>query len=155
MKRKICDYYLDERNDWVAVLDCYHGQHVRHKPPFTNRPWVESEAGRAEKIGLVLDCVRCDRFEFPEGLVSYQQTPAFTGQTVPAGLLKDHSTKSGTWGLIKVIEGCLVYRAGDHVQRINAGEQGVVVPEMLHSVTPEGPVLFYVEFFRKSQSTGK
>lgn len=149
MKRKICSYYLDERDDWVALLDCHHGQHVRNNPPFTNRPWVESESGRASKLGMELDCVRCDRFEFPEGLVGYKQTPEFNELTVPAGLLKDHATKGGTWGLIKVKQGCLIYRAVNHEQRVYAGEHGVVVPEMLHSVTPEGQVLFAVEFFRK------
>ena len=27
-------------HDWVAELECGHTQHVRHDPPWTNRPWV-------------------------------------------------------------------------------------------------------------------
>lgn len=151
MKRKICDYYLDELDDWVAVLDCHHGQHVRHKPPFTNRPWVETEAGRAEKIGMALDCVRCDRFEFPEGLVSYKSTPEFTEDSIPAGLLKAHSTKVGTWGMIRIKEGQLAYRAQGTSQILDSDHPGVVVPEMLHEIAPNGVVRFYVEFYGKPQ----
>ncbi len=65
MKRTIVDYYKDENKDWVAELDCCHGQHVRHKPPFINRPWVEQQAGRDAMLGEELNCVRCDRLEWP------------------------------------------------------------------------------------------
>ncbi|MDA0978297.1 MAG: DUF3565 domain-containing protein [Proteobacteria bacterium] len=113
MKRQICGYDKDDRGDWIARLDCGHGQHVRHKPPFTNRPWVETADGRAGKLGAELDCVRCDRFEFPEDLTSYRRTPDFDETSIPAGLLKDHSTKTGTWGLIRVQSGELQYTAGE------------------------------------------
>lgn len=65
MKRKITGYHLDEHDDWVAELDCGHGQHVRHQPPFFNRPWTQTEEGRASMLGIQLDCVRCDRGEPP------------------------------------------------------------------------------------------
>ena len=60
MNRKIIGYHLDEFNDWVAELDCRHNQHVRHKPPFINRPWVISEQGRLDKLGMELNCLKCD-----------------------------------------------------------------------------------------------
>jgi tellurite methyltransferase len=60
MKRKIIGFHQDKQQDWIADLECSHGQHVRHKPPFFNRPWVESEAGRAGMLGAELDCVLCD-----------------------------------------------------------------------------------------------
>tara|TARA_R110002072_G_scaffold36301_4_gene107011 strand:- start:2007 stop:2480 length:474 start_codon:yes stop_codon:yes gene_type:complete len=148
MLRKICGYHKDERDDWVAELDCAHGQHVRHNPPFTNRPWVETESGRAERLGFELDCVRCDRFEFPDGLTYYNHSPEFTEATIPASLQKDHSTKTGTWGLIKVKEGHLTYIAGEHKRELSPTQDGVVVPNMLHSVSANGPVNFCVEFYR-------
>ncbi len=151
MNRKICGFYKDEDDDWVAMLACHHGQHVRNNPPFTNRPWVESAEGRAEKLGVELNCVRCDRFEFPDGLALYKQTPEFSESSIPAGLLRDHSTKTGTWGLIKVREGQLHYTAGDHQQVVDESEAGVVVPNMLHSVAPVAQVRFCVEFYRKEE----
>lgn len=60
MKRKITGYHLDEENDWVAELECHHGQHVRHQPPFVNRPWVITTKGRNSMIGIQLDCLKCD-----------------------------------------------------------------------------------------------
>ena len=63
MKQKITGFHLDEENDWVAELVCYHGQHVRHKPPFINRPWVVSETGRNSKLGHELNCLKCDQGE--------------------------------------------------------------------------------------------
>ena len=66
MKQPIIGYHRDEVNDWVAELACGHNQHVRHRPPFINRPWVESAAGREAMLGHRLDCKKCDRQEPPD-----------------------------------------------------------------------------------------
>jgi hypothetical protein len=60
MKQPIVAYHQDEHGDWVAELGCDHFQHVRHDPPWQLRPWVLSEKGRAEKIGMELNCKKCD-----------------------------------------------------------------------------------------------
>jgi hypothetical protein len=44
----------------VAELECGHTQHVRHDPPWVNRPWVTSAEGRAGMLGFRLDCRLCD-----------------------------------------------------------------------------------------------
>ena len=59
--RAITGFRHDDAGDWVAELACGHAQHVRHKPPFTLRPWVLTDEGRAAKLGTELDCVLCDR----------------------------------------------------------------------------------------------
>jgi hypothetical protein len=38
MQRKIIGFHQDEEQDWVADLECGHQQHVRHTPPWLNRP---------------------------------------------------------------------------------------------------------------------
>ncbi|WP_111497102.1 MULTISPECIES: DUF3565 domain-containing protein [Marinobacter] len=63
MQRHVTAFYRDDEGDWVARLDCGHGQHMRHRPPFINRPWVTSEAGRRAHLGDRLDCLKCDRAE--------------------------------------------------------------------------------------------
>lgn len=63
MQRDIVGFRRDEEGDWVAVLACGHGQHVRHKPPFINRPWVLTAAGRRAHLGQTLECLKCDRGE--------------------------------------------------------------------------------------------
>ncbi|WP_448563375.1 DUF3565 domain-containing protein [Thalassotalea ganghwensis] len=60
MQQAITGYHLDEEQHWVAELACGHNQHVRHQPPFINRPWVITEKGRSEKLGMLLKCKKCD-----------------------------------------------------------------------------------------------
>jgi hypothetical protein len=66
MHQKITGFHKDEQKDWVAELECRHTQHIRHKPPWTNRPWVLSEDGRRQHLGALLDCLKCDRNEQPD-----------------------------------------------------------------------------------------
>lgn len=63
MKSSIAAYHKDEEDHWVAELACGHNQHVRHVPPWTIRPWVETSSGRESKLGFLLDCKKCDRKE--------------------------------------------------------------------------------------------
>ena len=60
MQQPITDYLQDEENHWVAKLACGHNQHVRHNPPLVSRPWVLTHAGRDAKIGVLLNCKKCD-----------------------------------------------------------------------------------------------
>ncbi len=60
MRRAIIGYHKDDEGHWVADLACGHTQHLRHIPPFIERPWVTTAAGRREKLGVELDCVDCD-----------------------------------------------------------------------------------------------
>jgi tellurite resistance-related uncharacterized protein len=93
--------------------------------------------------------------ELPPGLEAYRRTPEFSEVSVPKGLLQEHSTKAGVWGLIRVVEGQLLYRITDHrrvstERLLGAGDApGVVEPEILHRVEPKGRVRFFVEFFRE------
>ncbi|HAH50268.1 MAG TPA: DUF3565 domain-containing protein [Balneola sp.] len=61
MKRAIVGFHKDEKDDWVAELECGHQQHVRHNPPWQIREWVTTEAGRTKKIGNFLFCKECTR----------------------------------------------------------------------------------------------
>ena len=60
MKQPITGYHVDHENHWVAELKCGHGQHVRHDPPWQERDWVTTAAGRTSRLGQELNCVRCD-----------------------------------------------------------------------------------------------
>ena len=90
-------------------------------------------------------------------LAPYKQTATFTEGTIPAGLLKEHSTKEGVWGLIHVEEGKLRYVVADP-RRAPADAiltpdmaPGVVEPTILHWVEPIGAVKFHVQFLRNPQ----
>ena len=87
----------------------------------------------------------------PQGLENYKSTPQFSEATVPAGLLKAHQTKAGTWGKIVILSGELRYRilepeVEEHV--LSADRYGVVEPTILHEVSPIGAVTFRVDFYR-------
>jgi hypothetical protein len=60
VKQPIVGYHRDEEGHWVAELGCGHGQHVRHDPPWQVREWVTTPEGRASRLGVELECVRCD-----------------------------------------------------------------------------------------------
>lgn len=90
----------------------------------------------------------------PSGLHPYKRTPTFTEASIPPGLLADHSTKDGVWGLIHIEEGQLRYLITDPrreaEERIltNGGAPGIVEPTIVHHVAPLGPVRFHVEFLK-------
>jgi hypothetical protein len=54
MQQPITGYFQDEENHWVAKLAC------GHNPPLVSRPWVLTQAGRDEKLGVLLGCKKCD-----------------------------------------------------------------------------------------------
>ena len=60
MEQKIVGFEVDDAGDWVALLACGHRQHVRHKPPFQERPWTLTALGRASRVGTPLNCRLCD-----------------------------------------------------------------------------------------------
>jgi hypothetical protein len=66
MERAIVGFDRDDVGDWVAMLACGHRQHVRHRPPWQERPWVLTPEGRQGRLGTPLNCVLCDE-EFEEG----------------------------------------------------------------------------------------
>jgi hypothetical protein len=59
LPRRIIGFHQDEEQQWVAELECGHTQHVRHDPPWQVREWVTTPEGRASRIGMELDCVKC------------------------------------------------------------------------------------------------
>ncbi|QOY92777.1 DUF1971 domain-containing protein [Massilia sp. UMI-21] len=89
--------------------------------------------------------------DLPPKLVHYKTTPLFDGASVPAGLLRNHTTAAGVWGRIVVHEGCLRYlieapAAEEHL--LVPGAPGIVEPQVPHHVALHGPVRFCVEFYR-------
>ncbi len=150
--RHITGFHRDDEGDWVAELDCLHTQHVRHRPPFQDRPWVLTEAGRAERLGSDLDCPLCDRAELPEGLVVERTAGPFDETTVPAGLLRAHRLPAGTWGRLRVLESSVDFWIDSDPpveRRLDAGQTQPIPPEVSHELRPTGPVQLIVDFLRR------
>jgi tellurite resistance-related uncharacterized protein len=88
--------------------------------------------------------------QLPPDVTSYKRTPEFSESTVPKGLTRAHNTKEGTWALINVLEGELIYRILEPVFEeifLNSKLPGVVEPTCKHEVEPKGKVRFFVEFY--------
>ena len=88
----------------------------------------------------------------PENLEPYRRTPLFNTMSVPKGLLREHSTKPGVWGVITVLEGRLRYviPSRDEQCILEPERPGIVEPAVVHRVEPLGEVSFFVEFFREA-----
>lgn len=61
MERTIRGFHRDEDGEWVADLSCGHSQHMRHDPPWRERPWTQTASGREARIGTVITCRQCDK----------------------------------------------------------------------------------------------
>ena len=95
----------------------------------------------------------------PNDVVKYSQVPGkdrgvFKTDTIPKGLLKEHTTKAGTWGVINVNKGQLEYKiTGDpeNIRTFQLGPErkGIIRPQEFHQVRALSTDLeFVVEFYR-------
>ncbi|MGD8863410.1 MAG: DUF3565 domain-containing protein [Myxococcales bacterium] len=147
----IVDYHRDEDGVWVADLDCGHGRHIRHQPPFQNAAWVTTAAGRTEKLGAPLPCVLCRMPRMPPCARVYRSTPTYDARSVPAGLLRRHTLAAGTWGRIQVHTGRVAYvleDEGDLTLVLRPGVPGTVAPERPHHIEPQPGAELHVDFLR-------
>jgi len=109
--------------------------------------------------GMRSTFIKMKMASLPNNVVKYSQVPSgsrksFTRTTIPKGLLRQHNTKEGTWGVINLSSGRLRYTVdeGPHagVYNLDANTNGIIEPQVHHSVAPidEEDVDFVVEFYR-------
>ena len=60
MTSSIVGFHADAEGHWVAELACGHNQHMRHDPPWQNRPWVLTVEGRRQFVGTEIRCTQCE-----------------------------------------------------------------------------------------------
>lgn len=151
MQRAIVSFRRDDEGDWVAGLECGHRQHVRHRPPFRLRPWVEDPEGRQSRIGTPLDCPLCDRAEVPEGLEPARTTATCHQDSLPPALLREHRVPPGMWGVLRVHSGAirLVLTGKPGTARVlGAGAHQGIPPGLPHRLERIGPVALTIDFLR-------
>jgi tellurite methyltransferase len=149
MERMITAFHSDEAGDWVAELSCGHNQHVRHRPPFQNRPWVVDPVGRESRIGTPIECALCERAEIPGDLRFVRSSPEWDERSVPARLLRSRRLAEGTWGRITVAHGRLRFSAATqptYERVLGRGDDQGVPPDIEHRVEPVGSVRFSIDF---------
>jgi tellurite resistance-related uncharacterized protein len=147
--RHISGFHQDDDGGWVAELSCLHGQHIRHRPPFQNRPWVLTDAGRQEHLGTDIDYPLCDRAEVPAGLVVTRTAGPFDQDTLPPALRKDHVVGEGRWGCLRVVEGEVGFVMATQPaleRQLTAGDRQAIPPGVPHHLVVDGPAVVAVDF---------
>lgn len=86
----------------------------------------------------------------------YKSTPVFDQNTLPGALRKEHRTKAGVWGIIRVLEGRLRYLVLDPPSDtvLDQGNPGYVLPDQPHQVEPLGEMRMQVEFYDHDPAAG-
>lgn len=82
---------------------------------------------------------------------AYKSTPVFNEATLPQTLQEAHNTKAGTWGLLELIAGEIIYvieESGNN-RHMKAGDTQIIEPQQLHHVELVGPMQMQVHFFRE------
>ncbi len=152
MIRSILGFHPDSDGDWVAELSCYHTQHLRHRPPFQQRPWVLDPAGRASRVGSDIDCPLCDRAELPDGLMILGRAGPWDQGSVPDALRHAHLTPEGWWGLLVVHDGGIGFQFKPDetptapVVHLDAGAYQSIPPGVPHRLMVTGPVEVELQF---------
>ncbi len=156
MHRDIVGFHQDDVGDWVADLSCLHRVHMRHRPPFHDRPWVLDDARRAARVGTAFDCVLCDRAELPHDMEHARTAGPFTADSLPAGLRRTHRVAGRTWGLLRVIAGTATIdmQLTPVFQReLKPGDEQPIPPEVDHRVGLEPDTVIEIDFLVRGPTT--
>ncbi|WP_170004198.1 DUF1971 domain-containing protein [Pseudopontixanthobacter vadosimaris] len=79
----------------------------------------------------------------------YRSTPIFDADTLPDALQKEHRTKAGVWGVLRVLDGEVRLRFGDGqpASVVKPGQPGLLLPEQPHWVELAGAMRMQVDFY--------
>ena len=79
----------------------------------------------------------------------YRSTPIFDAQTLPGALRREHRTKLGVWGVVRVLEGRLrlIYVEPPGEAVVEPGRPGLLLPDQPHFVEPIGDMRMQVDFY--------
>lgn len=145
--------FLAEGSDRQLQLAREMAAYISPRPGFTHHP-LTVQAG-AHMVDLVDRAIHYRSVDpvmtapAPTATKPYKSTPVFDETTLPAGLRREHRTKAGSWGVIRVLEGRLRYQVLDPVSEVilEPGRPGLILPEQPHLVEPLGPIRMQVEFY--------
>lgn len=82
-------------------------------------------------------------------IAPYRSTPVFDEITLPAALRREHRTKPGVWGVVRVLEGelKLSFVCPAEVVVVGPGSPRTLLPDQPHFVEPLGAMRMQVEFY--------
>ena len=85
----------------------------------------------------------------PGGPKPYRSTPVFDHDSLPGALRREHRTKPGVWGVVRVLEGKLklTYVEPPSEVIVSPEQPGLLLPDQLHFVEPVGEMKMQVDFY--------
>lgn len=80
---------------------------------------------------------------------SYRSTPIFDEVSLPAALRREHRTKPGVWGVIRVLDGRVKLSFVDPPEEriLTCDAPGLLLPDQPHFATPIGPMRMRIDFY--------
>ena len=153
MEKKIVGFHVDELGDWVADLECGHAQHVRHNPPWINRPWVLERAGREGSLGMLLDCLKCNMPTIPVSARQIDCSEILDLQALVSHYTEVQKNDGDYWIKVVVSEGELVYQqVADKTTGyvIDQAFSAVIAPGEMFALSSKASVLFQFLYYQVS-----
>ena len=82
-------------------------------------------------------------------IAPYRTTPIFDETTLPEALKREHRTKDGVWGVIRVLEGELKFVLAESGSEtiLTPARPGLVQPQQMHRVEPLSKLRMQIEFY--------
>jgi tellurite resistance-related uncharacterized protein len=110
---------------------------------------VTSEAGRAARLGTPIECPLCDRFELPADLHVVRTAGPFDRDTLPPALQRSHLVADRTWGVLRVLEGAVMFAIETTPPtsvRLTSGDAQPIPPAVHHLLRVDEPVRLVIDF---------
>jgi tellurite resistance-related uncharacterized protein len=123
--------------------------YISPKPGFTHHPLtIQASAHMVELADRALH-FRGLALSNPPPTPPFKSTPVYDQTTLPGGLRREHRTKPGVWGIIRLLEGRVRYHVLDPVSEtiLDPDHPGLVLPDQPHFVEPLGPIRMQIEFY--------
>jgi tellurite resistance-related uncharacterized protein len=82
-------------------------------------------------------------------IAPYRSTPVFDETTLPEALKREHRTKDGVWGVIRVLEGELKFVLAESGTEtiLTPDRPGLVQPQQTHRVEPLSKLRMQIDFY--------
>ena len=138
---------LAETSDRQIDLAREMATYISPRPGFTQHPLTVHAA--AQMIDLI---ERANQFrDSPLSPRPYKRTSVFDENALPAGLRREHRTKPGVWGVIRVLDGRVRYQVLDPASEVilEPGRPGLILPDEPHLVEPLGSMRMQIEFYHQ------